>query len=191
MKKLKVIIFLIYSLSLKSSFEIKNLEFDDKLKITQACQLFRQEKIYEGTACDDLDILYMIRENKRAILVAESLVDKKIIGILIASYVPNALKSWGKVVPWVNVSKHVVQKEDALYFDIVAVDQDFSHLGVATNLMEHATHKALDFQIPYIILSVFKDNHEAISCYKKNGFQYLREGSDAIALFKKTKEDSF
>jgi ribosomal protein S18 acetylase RimI-like enzyme len=62
---------------------------------------------------------------------------------------------------------------------------------VATSLIEHVESYALDYQVPCLSMSVFKENLSAIACYKKQGFQKFEERMYTIGLKKKLFQEPF
>lgn len=62
-----------------------------------------------------------------------------------------------------------------LYIDSLAVDERYRGQGVATDLLRHATSKALQMNIPAVGLLVDKANPRAERLYTRVGFCYVND----------------
>lgn len=76
-----------------------------------------------------------------------------------------------KVVGYAGIS-YILDSADLIS---IVVDKDFSHKGIATQLLENIFEFCKSNNIKKILLEVRKSNNIAISLYLKNGFKKISE----------------
>jgi ribosomal protein S18 acetylase RimI-like enzyme len=186
MNKYNFYIFLISPLVLEAAFNTRYLDRSNRSEITQVCQLFDQPDVREATAYNSTEMSQLIRGNKSGVIVTEFVdgKDSKIAGVLVVSYQLRALAGFGNLKAWNTISKDSVGSQDAISFDIMATDSDFRRKGVATKMMQYVEDYAVGQDVPFLILSVFKNNVPVLACYEQHGFKKWREGDIALSLKK-------
>lgn len=184
MCKIQLIIFLIsFSVLIESSFPIRRLDRNSGLEKAAAASLFEYSDITDQTTHNQKEIFQILGDQRKTTFVSEFFDGKKsvVVGLLIASL--KTMKS--------NNQLAAGQEQLDVYFEALAVHPEFRNLGIATSLMEYVQHYALEADINYIYLRVYRNNFPAVACYRKQGFQVYDELYSYFEMRKKLAQDPF
>ena len=65
-----------------------------------------------------------------------------------------------------------IYENNQIFINRLYCERNFRRAGICTYIISHIKNEAKKKNIEQIALNVYKENFEAINCYKKNGFTH-------------------
>lgn len=168
--------------SLPAGFEIKELNLQDKVELDGLCALFAfpDNRIKTTADADEIRRLVYLPHNKTFISMTKA-TPPVVIGMLMCQYARNELDPSPRFYNFLDwdcflSGRYKKTEYDAINYGTIAIHGDYRRHGVASELMNKAEQFCVDNGIDNAVLSVFKSNHKALGCYKKQGFEVLCDG---------------
>lgn len=139
---------------------IRKANINDTKRLNELLTLLiKDEKKYDSNINEKFKVKsfyeYIIDKKDNYLLVAES--SNNIIGYL-----------YGTIINDGDTVINKVAKIDALF-----IEEKYRHLGIGTSLINEFKKQVKD-KVKYLEVNTFKNNKEAISTYKNNGFKEIK-----------------